>query len=49
MLGLEHVVLFEPQSKEALASMPRHVKDSEFRFSVDVQRLVQTVAALLRE
>jgi hypothetical protein len=49
MLGLEHVVLFQPQSEEALASMPRHMKDSEFRFSVDVERLVQTVAALLRK
>ena len=28
MLGLEHVVLFEPQSEETLASMPRHMKDS---------------------
>ncbi len=49
MLGLEHVVLFEPQSEETLASMPRHMKDSEFQFSVDVERLVQTVEALLRQ
>ena len=27
MLGLEHVVLFQRQSDEVLASMPRHVKD----------------------
>jgi capsular polysaccharide biosynthesis protein len=49
MLGLEHVVLFQPQSEEALARMPRHMKDSEFQFSVDVERLVQTVEALLRQ
>ena len=49
MLGLEHVVLFQPQSEEALASMPRHMQDSEFQFSVDVERLVQTVEALLRQ
>ena len=28
MLGLEHVVLFQRQTEEALASAPRHVKDS---------------------
>ena len=49
MLDLEHVVLFQPQSEEALASIPRHMKDSEFQFSVDVDRLVQTVEALLRQ
>ncbi len=27
MLGLEHVVLFQRQSEEVLASMPRHVKE----------------------
>ena len=36
MLGLEHVVLFQVQSEEALAATPRHVKDSPFSFEVDV-------------
>jgi hypothetical protein len=47
MLGLEHVVLFQRQSAEALASMPRHVKDSTFAYSVDIPKLVETVKALI--
>jgi hypothetical protein len=47
MLGLEHVVLFQRQSEEALASMPRHVKDSTFSYAVDVPKLVETVKALI--
>ncbi len=47
MLGLEHVVLFQPQSAEALEAAPRHVKDSPFSYAVDVKRLVETVRALL--
>ena len=46
MLGLEHVVLFQPQSAETLEAAPRHVKDSVFAYAVDVKRLVQTVEAL---
>jgi capsular polysaccharide biosynthesis protein len=49
MLGLEHVVLFQRQSDEVLASMPRHMKDSPFSYAVDVPRLVQTVEAFIRE
>ena len=49
MLGLEHVVLFQRQSEEVLASMPRHMKNSPFSYAVDVPRLVQTVKALMRE
>ena len=48
MLGLEHVVLFEPQTEEALANAPRHVKDSPFAYAVDVARLVETLRALAR-
>ena len=48
MLGLEHIVLFQRQSDEVLASMPRHVKDSAFSYSVDVPKLVETVKALIR-
>jgi capsular polysaccharide biosynthesis protein len=47
MLGLEHVVLFQHQSAEALATMPRHVKDSTFSYAVDVPKLVETVKALI--
>ncbi len=47
MLGLEHVVLFQPQTEEALANAPRHVKDSPFAYSVDVARVVETVRALV--
>ncbi len=46
MLGLEHVVLFQRQSAEALESMPRHVKDSTFSYAVDVPKLIETVRAL---
>ena len=49
MLELEHVVLFQRQSEEVLASMPRHMKDSPFSYAVDVPRLVQTVKTLMRE
>jgi hypothetical protein len=49
MLGLEHVVLFQRQSDEVLASMPRHVKDSPFSYAVDVPKLVETVKALVGE
>jgi capsular polysaccharide biosynthesis protein len=47
MLGLEHIVLFQRQSAEALASMPRHVKDSTFSYAVDIPKLVETVKALI--
>jgi capsular polysaccharide biosynthesis protein len=47
MLGLEHVVLFQRQSDDVLASMPRHMKDSPFSYAVDVPKLVETVKALL--
>ena len=47
MLELEHVVLFQRQSEEVLASMPRHVKDSTFSYAVDVPKLVETVKALI--
>ena len=47
MLGLEHVVLFQRQSAEALASMPRHVKDSTFAYAVDIPKLLETVKALV--
>ena len=47
MVGLEHVVLFQPQSAEALAAAPRHMKDSPFAYAVDVKRLAETVRALL--
>jgi len=49
MLELEHVVLFQPQTEEALASAPRHMKDSPFSYAVDVPKLVETVRALLAE
>ncbi len=48
MLELEHVVLFQPQTEEALANAPRHMKDSAFAYSVDVGRLVETVRALTK-
>ena len=47
MLELDHVVLFQRQSEQDLLDHPRHAKDSEFQFSVDVESLVQTVEALL--
>jgi capsular polysaccharide biosynthesis protein len=47
MLGLEHVVLFQRQSQEALDAAPRHMKDSPFAYAVDVKRLVQTMKALI--
>jgi capsular polysaccharide biosynthesis protein len=47
MLGLEHVILFQRQSAEALASMPRHVKDSTFSYAVDIPKLLETVKALV--
>jgi capsular polysaccharide biosynthesis protein len=47
MLELEHVVLFQRQSEVTLATVPRHMKDSPFTYSVDVPQLVQTVKALL--
>jgi capsular polysaccharide biosynthesis protein len=47
MLGLDHVALFQRQSAEALESMPRHVKDSTFAYSVDAPNLIETVRALL--
>ena len=47
MLGLEHVVLFQRQSDEVLASMPRHVKDSTFSYAVDISKLLETVKALV--
>jgi capsular polysaccharide biosynthesis protein len=47
MLGLEHVVLFQRQSEEVLASMPRHAKDSTFSYAVDIPKLVETVKALI--
>lgn len=46
MLGLQHVVLFQPQTEEALANAPRHMKDSPFAYSVDVAKVVETVRAL---
>ena len=46
MLELEHVVLFQRQSEEALAT-PRHVKDSQFAYAVDILTLVATAEALL--
>jgi capsular polysaccharide biosynthesis protein len=47
MLELEHVVLFERQTEETLASAPRHVKDSTFAYAVDLPRLTETVRALI--
>jgi hypothetical protein len=47
MLGLQHVVLFQHQSDEILASMPRHVKDSTFAYAVDIPKLLETVKALV--
>ncbi len=47
MLELEHVVLFQRQSDEVLASMPRHVKDSIFAYEVDIPKLIETVKALI--
>ncbi|MBV9290125.1 MAG: glycosyltransferase family 61 protein [Hyphomicrobiales bacterium] len=47
MLELEHVVLFQRQTEEALLKAPRHMKDSPFAYSVDVPLLVETVRALV--
>jgi Glycosyltransferase 61 len=47
MLGLEHVVLFQRQSEETLANVPRHMKDSPFAYAVDAPKLVETVKVLL--
>jgi capsular polysaccharide biosynthesis protein len=47
MLELDHVVLFQKQSEQDLLDHPRHAKDSEFQFSVDLESLVRTVKALL--
>jgi hypothetical protein len=49
MLELNYVVLFQRQSEQDLIAASRHVKDSEFRYAVDVPRLVETVEALLGE
>jgi hypothetical protein len=49
MNRFSHVVLFQHQSEEALLKDPRHQKDSEFSYEVDVPRLVETVAALMDE
>ena len=46
MLELNYVVLFQPQSEEDLLAAPRHVKDSEFAYSVDVENIIETVKAL---
>ncbi len=47
MLELEHVVLFQRQTEQALMNAPRHVKDSTFAYSVDLPRLIETVRALI--
>lgn len=47
MLGLEHVVLFQPQTEADVQNAPRHMKDSTFAYRVDVGRLVETVRALI--
>jgi capsular polysaccharide biosynthesis protein len=49
MLELEHIVLFQPQSAEALEAAPRHAKDSQFAYGVDVVRLAATVRALIED
>ncbi len=49
MLQLNHVVLFQHQPQEVLLKSPRHAKDSEFAYAVDVPRLVETVEKLLAE
>jgi Glycosyltransferase 61 len=49
MNQFNHVVLFQHQSQEALLRDPRHLKDSEFAYDVDVPRLVETVETLMRE
>ena len=48
MLELTYVVLFQRQSEADLINTPRHVKDSEFAFEVDVPGLMETVKSLLR-
>ena len=47
MLELDHVVLFQRQSEQDLLDHPRHAKDLEFQFSVDVENVVRTVEALV--
>jgi capsular polysaccharide biosynthesis protein len=47
MLELDHVVLFQRQSEQDLLDHPRHAKDSEFQFSVDIEGLVQRVETLI--
>jgi hypothetical protein len=47
MLGLEHVVLFQRQTEEALANAPRHMKDTSFAYAVDVKTLVEAVRRLI--
>ena len=48
MLGLEHVVLFQRQSEEVLASMPRHVKDFDLLVrGRHPSKLVEAVKALI--
>jgi capsular polysaccharide biosynthesis protein len=49
MNQLNHVVLFQRQSAETLLNTPRHVKDSDFAYTVDVPRLIATVEGLIRE
>ena len=49
MLELNYLVLFQRQSEQDLVAAPRHVKDSEFTFAVDVPRLVAMVKILLGE
>jgi len=48
MLGHEHVVLFQPQTAEALAAAPRHMKDSPFAYSVDVAAIVAIVTNMTK-
>jgi capsular polysaccharide biosynthesis protein len=48
MNKFEHVVLFQHQSEEALLKDPRHAQDSEFAYTVDVPRLVETVETMMR-
>ena len=48
MLELEHVVLFQKQSEQDLLDHPRHAKDSEFQFSVDLESLVRDGQSVTR-
>jgi capsular polysaccharide biosynthesis protein len=47
MLELDHAVLFQKQSEQVLLDHPRHAKDSEFEFSVDIEQLVERVETLI--